>query len=59
MSVETKPLLGLRIKGRLFLREEEKRQKAPTIFRQVSRRAPYNSVSIYSRITEAVDIMAI
>jgi hypothetical protein len=26
MSVESKPLLGLRIKGRLFLREEEKRQ---------------------------------
>ncbi len=45
MSVETKPLLGLRIKGRLFLREEEKRQKAPTIFRQVSRRAPIQSAS--------------
>tara|TARA_B110000967_G_C18785079_1_gene510328 strand:- start:41 stop:220 length:180 start_codon:yes stop_codon:yes gene_type:complete len=59
MSVESKPLLGLRIKGRLFLIEEEKRLIAPTTFRQVSRRAPYNSDSIYSRITEAVNIMAI
>jgi hypothetical protein len=27
MSAETKPLLVLKIKGRLFLRKEEKRQK--------------------------------
>lgn len=48
MSVKSKPLLGLRIKGRLFLKEEEKRQiVSDYLTGNETKRAVYNRYTGY------------